>query len=63
MFDGDFVFEGNIGRCDLEGGSMSEMMRSINKIKKYPDDTTIYPGHGEFTKLGHEKLKNYYFNV
>ncbi len=61
MFCGDFIFEGNIGRCDLEGGSMDEMMKSIEKIKKYPDTTTIYPGHGEFTKLGYEKRKNYYF--
>ena len=63
MFDGDFVFEGNIGRCDLEGGDKKEMMESIKKIKNYPDDTTIYPGHGEFTKLGHEKIRNYYFNI
>ncbi len=63
LFSGDFIFEGNIGRCDLEGGSMTDMMESIQKIKKYPDDLTIYPGHGEFTKLGHEKLKNYYFNI
>lgn len=62
MFVGDFIFEGNVGRCDLEGGSMKEMMESIKKIKKYPDDTTIYPGHGEFTKLGHEKIRNYFFN-
>ena len=63
LFSGDFIFEGNIGRCDLEGGNMNEMRKSIEKIKKYPDDITIYPGHGEFTKLGHEKLKNYYFNI
>ncbi len=63
MFVGDFIFEGNIGRCDLEGGDMKEMMKSIQKIKSYPDDTTIYSGHGEFTKLGHEKRKNYYFNI
>ena len=63
MFVGDFIFEGNIGRCDLPGGDMHEMMASIEKIKKYPDDTTIYSGHGEFTKLGHEKSKNYYFNI
>ena len=40
---------------------MDEMMKSIEKIKNYPDTTTIYPGHGEFTKLGYEKRKNYYF--
>jgi glyoxylase-like metal-dependent hydrolase (beta-lactamase superfamily II) len=63
MFDGDFVFEGNIGRCDLEGGDKKEMLKSIEKLKRFPDDVTLYPGHGEFTKLGHEKLKNYYFNI
>ena len=63
MFVGDFIFEGNIGRCDLEGGSMTDMMKSIEKIKKYPDDTVIYSGHGEFTRLGHEKMRNYYFNI
>lgn len=63
MFDGDFIFEGNVGRCDLEGGDMSSMMKSIQKIKRFPDETTIYPGHGEFTKLGHEKKKNYFFNI
>lgn len=62
MFVGDFIFEGNIGRCDLEGGNMEDMMKSIEKIKAFPDDTTIYSGHGEFTKLGHEKRMNYYFN-
>ena len=46
LFSGDFIFEGNIGRCDLEGGDMKEMRKSIEKIKKYPDDITIYPGHG-----------------
>ena len=63
MFVGDFIFEGNIGRCDLEGGDYNLMRQSIEKIKKYPDDTIIYSGHGEFTNLGHEKDKNYYFNI
>lgn len=63
LFSGDFVFEGNIGRCDLPGGDYEEMMDSISMIKKYPDDTIIYPGHGEFTSIGHEKLNNYYFNI
>ena len=63
MFVGDFIFNGNIGRCDLEGGDMKEMMKSIAKIKKYKDNITIYPGHGEFTKLGHEKIRNNYINI
>ena len=32
MFVGDFIFKDSIGRCDLPGGSESEMKESINKI-------------------------------
>ena len=60
MFVGDFIFEGNIGRCDLEGGSVSEMEDSLHKIKGYPDDVIIYPGHGNSSILGVEKKFNIY---
>ena len=62
MFVGDFIFEDNIGRCDLEGGNFDEMLNSIDKIKAYDDDITIYSGHGSKTNLGYEKKCNYYFN-
>lgn len=55
MFVGDFIFKGGIGRTDLEDADEKEMIKSLNKIKKYPDDITIYPGHGDTTKLGYEK--------
>lgn len=62
MFVGDFIFKNNIGRCDLETGNQEEMMNSIKKIKKYPNDITIYPGHGEKTNLEYETKNNIYFN-
>ena len=34
---------------------------SINLIKTYPDDITIYPGHGPKTNLLYEKNFNPYF--
>ena len=55
MFTGDFLFYHTIGRCDLETSSVEEMMNSLEKISKYPDDITIYPGHGIFSTLGTEK--------
>ena len=61
MFCGDFIFQGTIGRCDLEGGSMTEMRKSIAQIKTFPDDITLFPGHGPSTTLGEEKKSNFYF--
>ncbi|MEG2322014.1 MAG: MBL fold metallo-hydrolase [Bacilli bacterium] len=60
MFVGDFLFKDSIGRTDLETSNEEEMMMSLLKIKKYDDDITIYPGHGEKTNLGYEKINNYF---
>ena len=60
MFTGDFLFKECIGRMDLEYASYLEMMKSIEKIKKYNDDIIIYPGHGEESTLGYEKENNSY---
>lgn len=61
MFVGDFIFLESIGRCDLEGGSFIEMRKSIEKIKKYQENITLYPGHGEKTTLEYEKRNNSFF--
>jgi glyoxylase-like metal-dependent hydrolase (beta-lactamase superfamily II) len=61
MFTGDFLFKDTIGRCDLVESNYSEMLKSIEKIKKYDDDIKVYPGHGMSTILGEEKLYNPYF--
>ena len=51
MFCGDFIFERGIGRTDL-GGSIKDMKESLEMISSYPDDITLYPGHGDKTTLG-----------
>ena len=61
MFVGDFVFEESIGRTDLETGNMIEMEKSIEKIKKYPKNIQIYPGHGNATTLNREIENNPFF--
>lgn len=61
MFTGDFLFKGTIGRCDLLESDYTTMLKSIQKIKKYPSDTIIYPGHGLPTTLEEEKKHNPYF--
>ena len=55
MFTGDFLFYHTIGRCDLETSNILDMKKSLEKIKEYPDNITIYPGHGKSTILGEEK--------
>ncbi len=63
MFTGDFLFKDSIGRCDLPTGDFKVMLNSIAKIKKYDDDIVIYPGHGDKSSLGYEKLNNEYFRI
>lgn len=47
-FTGDTIFNVDLGRTDLEDGSDGEMVDSImNVINKWPNDITIYPGHGD----------------
>lgn len=58
MFTGDFLFKGSIGRTDFPTGNPEKMKQSLNKIIKYRDDITVYPGHGEKTTIGHEKRTN-----
>ena len=46
-FTGDTLFEDGVGRTDLPGGSLKEMEKSLEKIKKLlKPGTKIYPGHG-----------------
>ena len=63
MFVGDFIFKESIGRCDLPGGSQTEMNESIKKILTYDENIDLYPGHNEFTNIADEKKSNPYLNV
>lgn len=59
LISGDALFEGSIGRTDLPGGSSKELIESIKiKILSLPDDTVVYPGHGDPTTVGSERKYN-----
>ena len=60
IFTGDTLFEGSIGRTDLPGGDMKEIIRSLNMLKTLPDNTIVYAGHGYPTTIGREKRENPY---
>src|ERR1700732_285605 len=59
LFAGDTLFAGSIGRTDLWGGSMDQIMASLlGKLMQLPDDTIVYPGHGRLTSIGQERSTN-----
>ncbi len=59
LVSGDTLFQESIGRTDFPTGSMGTLVRSIKeKLFVLPDDTRVYPGHGESTTIGHEKEQN-----
>ncbi|MHC1693955.1 MAG: MBL fold metallo-hydrolase [Eubacteriales bacterium] len=60
IFSGDTLFDGDIGRTDLKGGSDTDMTQSLKKLKSLEGDYKVYPGHGNSTTLQRERAGNEY---
>jgi hydroxyacylglutathione hydrolase len=61
LLTGDTLFRGSIGRWDLGGTSMEDIVDSIrSKLLPYADDTVVIPGHGPATTIGEERTSNPY---
>ena len=61
LLTGDTLFAGSIGRWDLGGTSMEDIVNSIReKLLPYDDATPVVPGHGPFTTIGVERSSNPY---
>jgi len=58
VFSGDTLFAGSIGRTDLPGGSSSQMISSLRRLKALREDMIVYPGHGPVTNIGKENHSN-----
>lgn len=59
LVSGDVLFEQSIGRTDLPGGDFNTLIKSIHqKIFTLPDEVIVYPGHGDTTTVGEEKISN-----
>lgn len=59
LISGDTIFNGSVGRTDLYGGDMAQLINSIReKIYPLPDETVIASGHGPTTTLADEKRCN-----
>jgi hydroxyacylglutathione hydrolase len=61
LLTGDTLFRGAVGRSDLGGTSIADIVASIReKLFAYADDTVVIPGHGPATTIGEERLTNPY---
>jgi glyoxylase-like metal-dependent hydrolase (beta-lactamase superfamily II) len=59
VFVGDTVFADSVGRTDFPGGNMRQLIEGIKqKLFTLPDETVVYPGHGNRTTIGREKANN-----
>ena len=65
LFVGDTVFQGSIGRTDLEGGSDRKREASLRKFAglPIPKEAQLLPGHGDFSTYGEELETNYYIKA
>jgi len=59
LIGGDVLFRGSIGRTDLPGGDHATLLHSIRtQLWPLPDETIVYPGHGQPTTIGWERAHN-----
>ncbi len=59
LLSGDTLFLSSIGRSDLEGGSYSTLIRSIQtRLLTLPGETKVFCGHGDTTTIGYERENN-----
>lgn len=59
LFSGDTLFRRSIGRTDLPGGSLPDIVTSIRgRIFALPGDLRVLPGHGEATTVAEEARLN-----
>jgi glyoxylase-like metal-dependent hydrolase (beta-lactamase superfamily II) len=61
LFTGDTLFRGSVGRWDLGGTSLEDIVRSIRaRLLDHDDDAVVVPGHGPATTIGVERRENPY---
>ncbi len=63
LFSGDTLFCMSCGRTDFPGGSGSEMIASLRKLRELKGDYNVYPGHEDVTTLDFERKNNHFMNM
>lgn len=60
LFTGDTLFCRTVGRTDFPGGSMDDLIRSVDRLQSLPGDYILYPGHNRSTTMNEERKHNRY---
>jgi hydroxyacylglutathione hydrolase len=59
LLAGDTLFQESVGRTDFPTSNHGDLVKSIHdKLFVLPEETRVFPGHGEPTTIGHEKENN-----
>ncbi len=62
LFTGDTLFNGSVGRSDLQESDTYKLKESLNILKQFSPDTIILPGHGESSTIKQEIELNPFLN-
>ena len=59
LFSGDIIYKKSLGFNNFPGEDKAKLRESVIKMfDTFPDDTTVFPGHGESEYLGNIKKGN-----
>jgi len=62
LFSGDTLFPGGPGKSRSPEALRQELQSITGKLLSLPDDTAVYPGHGEDTTIGQAKAEYQVFS-
>jgi glyoxylase-like metal-dependent hydrolase (beta-lactamase superfamily II) len=57
LFSGDSLFPGGVGNTDHDPARFTSLLTDVERkvFERLPDETWVYPGHGDDTTLGAER--------
>ena len=59
LVGGDVLFQGSIGRTDLPGGDLEQLLHGIRtRLLVLDDAVVVHSGHGPDTTIGDERRGN-----
>lgn len=55
LLSGDTLFPGGPGATRWDYSDFETIVHSLRRLFQLPDETVVYPGHGDYTTIGTEK--------